>query len=167
MTSFPFPLPPTVLRNLPPPARDGNHYLDVRVAGKWDGVIVTDCHGLCIGVYIGRRIEACALPFAPGDIEDIRRASAWNRLLAAMPFDLWNGAVVTILILSPAALALGWLGSPLFALVSIVACSVAIHVMYLARGFPLIRFPLAVGGLCQILSAGLCLLRSLADALGR
>src|SRR5580698_6456000 len=112
MTSYPFPLPEAVMRSLQTPAGDGKHYLDVRVAGKWDGILVVDGHGMCIGVYIRRRIEAWSLPFAPNDIEAVRSASVCNRVVAAMPFDLWSSALLTIVVLSPVALLLGWLVWP-------------------------------------------------------
>jgi hypothetical protein len=135
--------------------------LDVRVAGKWDGILVVDGAGMCIGIYVHRRIEEYPLPFAADAIEDIRHASFMNRLLAAFPFDLWDGAVLTIVVLSPIALLLGSFVSPLFALFSVVACAAAIYVMYLAPGFPFIRLPAALLGFAQVMSGGMLLLRML------
>ena len=135
--------------------------MDVRVRGKWDGVIVVDDNGICIGVYIRRRIETCPLPFAPSEIEDIRNASLWNLVLAAMPFDLYDAAVFTVVLISPVTLVLGWMVFPLFALFSVVACGVAIYVMYLAPGFIFTRFPVAFFGFGQIVWASVFLLRSL------
>ena len=95
------------------------------------------------------------------DIEDIRNASLWNLVLAAMPFDLYAAAVLTVVVISPVTLVLGWMVFPLFALFSVVACAVAIYVMYLAPGFPFTRLPVAFFGLGQIVSGGVFLLRSM------
>jgi hypothetical protein len=116
---------------------------------------------MCIGIYVRRRVEEYPLPFAADQIEDIRRASLFNRFFAALPFDLFDGAVLTIVVFSPIALLLGFFVSPLFAMFSVIACTVAIYIMYLARGFPLIRLPVAVLGLGQIVSGGMLLIRSL------
>ncbi len=160
MTTCPFPLPAALLEKLPPASRDENHYLDVRVGGKWDGVVVANSKGMCIGVYIHRRIEQHPLPFAGGDIEDVRKASLCNRILAAIPFDLWDVAVLTIVVVSPMALMLAWLLWLPFALISILACAVAIRIMYLVPGFPFIRLPIAILGMGQIVYGGIFLIRS-------
>lgn len=161
MTAYPFPLPERLQQRLPAPSRDGNHYLDVRVAGMWDGILVVNDAGRCIGIYHRRRVEEYPLFFAAAQIEDIREASLLNRFLAALPFHLWDGAVLTIVVFSPIALLLAFFVSPLFAMFSVVACAGAIFVMYLAPGFPFIRFPVAVLGLAQIVSGGVLLLRIL------
>src|SRR5579862_1081351 len=114
--TFPFPIPATLMAKLPPPSRDGKHYLDVCVAGKWDGILVVDGNGMCLGIYVARRITEWELPFTANDIEDIRRASLWHRFLAALPFEPWNSALLTVFVFSPIALLLGWFVWPLFAL---------------------------------------------------
>jgi len=157
----PFPFPEHLRQRLPAPLRDGNHYVDVLVAGTWHGILVVNAAGLCIGVSVRRRIEESPLSFAADQIEDVRRASALNRLLAALPMDLWDGAVLTIVVLSPMALLMSFLISPLFATFSVAACGASIFLMYLAPGFPLIRLPVAVLGLGQILSGIVLLVRSL------
>ena len=86
MTAYPFALPETVLPQLPPPSRDGYRYTDVCVGGKWDGVLVVDGEGLCVGISMGGRIRQDPLPFAADRIEGIRRASLWNRSLTSVPF---------------------------------------------------------------------------------
>lgn len=161
MTMSPFPFPEHLRQRLPAPLRDGNHYVDVLVAGTWHGILVVNAAGLCIGVSVRRRIEESPLSFAADQIEDVRRASALNRLLAALPMDLWDGAVLTIVVLSPMALLMSFLISPLFATFSVAACGASIFLMYLAPGFPLIRLPVAVLGLGQILSGIVLLVRSL------
>lgn len=150
MTSYPFPLPETVRQQLPLQAKDGKYYVDVCVAGTWDGILVVDGSGMCVGVYVCRRIEASPLPFTPDEIEAVRRPSAWHRVLAAIPVNLWQSALLSIFVVSPVTLLLGWLVWPWFALFSVVACELAIYIMYLAPGFPFLRFPAAVCGCLQI-----------------
>jgi hypothetical protein len=104
MTSYPFSLRAELQQRLPSPSSNGKRYADVRVAGKWDGVLVIDSAGLCVGIYIRGRVEPYPLPFDPAEIEDIRPASLWNRSLASLPFDLWDVAVLTIIAISPVAL---------------------------------------------------------------
>jgi hypothetical protein len=161
MTTYPFSLPADLQQRLPSPSSNGNRYVDVRVAGKWDGVLVIDSAGMCIGIYTRGRVERYPLPFDPAEIEDIRPASLWNRCLASLPFDLWDAAVLTIIAISPASLALAWLMLPALAVVSVVACSVSIYIMYLAPGFPFLRLPVAVCGLCQIVIGVSLVVRSL------
>ncbi|MEX0937355.1 MAG: hypothetical protein WDZ59_05805 [Pirellulales bacterium] len=132
--------------------------MDVRVAGKWDGILVVDTAGMCVGIYIRRRVEECFLGFSAEQIEDIRRASFLNRLLAALPFDLCRGAVLTILVFSPSALLLGVFVSPFFATFSVVACAAAIYLMSVVGGFIFLRLPVILLGLGQIVSAGILLL---------
>jgi hypothetical protein len=165
MTRFPFSLPDELTRRLPSPAPDGRHYVDVRVAGRWDGILVLDPSGRCLGVYLGGRLQECDLPFAAHQIEDVRRASLHNRVLTAMPFDLWDAALLTLVVFSPAALLLAYFVAPPLALLAMLGCAAAIHVMYLHRGFPLIRLPLAVAGLGQMLAGAAILLRWLEELL--
>lgn len=161
VTDYPFPLPATLIAKLPTPTKDNRHYLDVRVAGVWDGVLVFDGDGMCIGVYLGRQVRPLDLTFSLTEIEDIRPASRWNLTLASFPFDLWDTALLTILVVSPIALLLGWLVWSPLALVSIFACSFSIYILYLAPGFPLIRLPVALIGVLQIVLAVNVLLFSL------
>jgi hypothetical protein len=152
VTTYPFALPGTLPQRLPPPARDGRHYLDVRFAGRWDGILVVDREGLCVGVYVGRRVQEYPLPFAPEDIEDLRPASPWNRFQAALPGDPWGWALLAILVISPVSLAVAQSVAPWLALLPVAACAAAIRIMYGVPGFPFIRFPVALCGLAQILS---------------
>jgi len=165
MTTYPFPLPEGLRQRLPPLSRDGNHYLDVRVAGKWDGILVINGAGMCIGIYIRRGVEEYPLPFAPGEIEDIRRASLWNRFLGSLPFDIWSAALLTIFVFSPISLILGRFILP-FALLSIAACATAICFMYRYGGQVIIRLPAALCGVGQIVWGFVLLLRWLRSALG-
>ena len=158
MTTYPFVLPAVLRPCLPPLSRDGRRYVDVRFRGKWDGVLVIDEAGLCVGVYVQRRIREVPLPFLSDEIESVRKACLHNRILAAFPFDLWGAALITILGLSPLVLALGFLLWQPLVLISVVGCAIAIHVMYLYGGFPLMRLPVALLGLGQILAAVFVLL---------
>src|SRR4051794_38447887 len=115
MTTYPFALPTDLQQRLPSAASDGNRYIDVLVAGKWDGVLVIDSSGMCVGIYIRRHIEPYPLPFDAAAIQDIRPVSLWNRCLASLPLDLWDAAVLTIVIISPVVLVLAWLLAPLLA----------------------------------------------------
>jgi hypothetical protein len=161
VTKYPFPIPAALLPKLPAKSRDGNHYLDVCVAGKWAGILVVNGDGLCIGIYVGRTIEQWSLPFAADEIQDIRRASLWNRFLAAIPFDPYSAAVLTIILISPAAWLLASLAWPWIAIVSVLACTLAVYIMYLAPGWPFTRFPVAMLGLSQIVRGSIFLIRSL------
>ncbi len=150
MTTYPFALRSDLAQRLPPSARDGFHYVDVRVNGKWDGILVVDDGGLCVGVYVSRRTQEYPLPFDASQIEDVRSASLHNRLLASVPFDLWDAALLTILVGSPIALVLAHLVLPPLGLLSILGCAGAIYVMYQSRGFPFIRPFAALFGIAQI-----------------
>ncbi len=122
----------------------------MRVSGKWDGILVVDNGGLCVGVYVGRRTQEYPLPFDGSQIEDVRSASLRNRLLASVPFDLWDAALLTILVGSPVALVLAHLVLPPLGLLSILGCAGAISVMYQSPGFPFIRPFAALFGIVQI-----------------
>jgi hypothetical protein len=161
MTTYPFAIPMDLQQRLPSPTRDGNRYIDVLVADRWDGILAVDRAGMCVGIYIRRHIEPYPLPFDVAAIQDVRPASLWNRFVASLPFDLWDAAVLTILVVSPVTLVLAWLLTPMLAVASMLACAASIHIMYLARGFPFIRFPVAVFGFCQIIIAAGLMIRSL------
>jgi hypothetical protein len=161
VTKYPFPIPAALLPKLPAKSRDGNHYVDVCVAGKWDGILVVNADGLCIGIRMGRTTEEWPLPFAGDEIQDIRRASLWNRCLAAIPLDPYSAAVLTIVLVSPAGLLLASLVWPWIAIASVMACTLAVYIMYLAPGWPFTRFPVAILGLSQIIWASVFLIRFL------
>lgn len=161
MTTYPFALPETLAEQLPPPSRDGNHYIDVCVDGKWDGILVVDGAAMAIGIYVGRRIMEEPLPFHPDQIEGVRPPSLWNRFLSSLPGDPFLWALLTIVVLSPVALGLARLLTPYLALFSIVGCAVSIHLMYQAGGFIFIRFPVAIWGIGQIAAGSLLILRHL------
>jgi len=84
-TDYPFTLPEGLEKKLPAPSGDGLYYIDVRVGGKWDGILVVDKNFQCIGIHCDRQNMEFPLPFAPAEIEDIRPASLWNRTLAFIP----------------------------------------------------------------------------------
>jgi hypothetical protein len=153
MRTYPFALPTSLLTRLPSSSKDGRYYLDVRVKNRWDGILVVDHDGMCIGVYVRRRIEEYPLPFAAGDIEEIRRASLYNRALAAMPFDLYEAGLIGIMVVSPIMFVLGCFVSAFFFAAVVLACAAAIHLMYLSAGFPFTRLPVALVGIAEILFA--------------
>ena len=161
MTTYPFALPIHLQQLLPSPTPDGNRYVDVLVESKWDGILVVDRAGMCVGIYIRRQVEPYPLPFDAAAIEDVRPASLWNRCLASIPVNLWNAAVLTILLASPGVLVLASLLAPPLAVISLLACALSIRIMYLAPEFPFIRLPVAVLCLCQIITGMGFLLRSL------
>ncbi len=86
-TIYPFKLSSTE-KPLPRLRRDGTAYLDVRVRGKWDGILVVNEHREVVGIRFDRKTYRENLPFDPEDIEDIRSACLWNRLLVELPRDL-------------------------------------------------------------------------------
>ena len=151
MTRYPFVLREDLVARLPPPSANGLHYVDVRVQGRWDGALVVDAAGSCIGVYVGRGAEELQLPFDADEIEDVRPASLLNRVLGSLPFDLWDGALVMVFVVSPGVLLLAHLWLPGLALLSVLGCGATILLMYQGPGFPLIRLPAALLGLAQIL----------------
>lgn len=153
MTTYPFALPARLGQRLPPPGRDGYSYVDVRWAGRWDGILVVDELGRCVGAFVGRRVQQHPLPFAPDDLEEVRPASRWNRLQAALPGDPQVWSLLTVLVLSPAAIMVSRFVSPWLALLPATGCAAAIRVMYGAGGFPLIRLPVALCGSAQIVLA--------------
>jgi hypothetical protein len=157
MPNHPVSLPGALVQKLPPAARNGMHYLDVQVGGKWDGIIVVDNAGIYLGVYVCRAIESWPLPFEMSAVEDIRPASLRNRALAAIPFDVFAGAVLAVVLVSPIALGLAVSASALFAILSIAICLVSDYVMYQAPGFIFIRFPVALCGIGQILASAFLL----------
>jgi len=141
-TTYPFRLPDGLIARLPPPARDGWRYIDVKVRGAWDGILVVDPGGACVGIHVRRRVEEFPLPFEPSQIEDVRPASMRNRILAQLPFGLFEASLLTVFIVSPALLVLSRTVLPPLSGASAVACLLAIYGMYQEPGFIFIR-PLA------------------------
>ncbi len=139
MIKYPFPFPEHLIPSLPKPAKDGNHYVDVRFQDRWNGILVVDARGIVIGIHVRRRIEEYPLPFKPTEIQGVRPASLYNRFLAAIPFDLWFPCLISILIISPLLLTLGFAVHKFFLLGVIPLCCGAIVLMYESSGFPLIQ----------------------------
>lgn len=150
VTKYPFAIPAALVPCLPAGARDGNRYCDVCVAGTWEGILVVNDEGLCIGVYALRTVVELPLPFTADQIQAVRAASWWNRLLAAIPCDLYSAAVATVVAFSPAALLLGATVWPGFMLLVVLVNSVAIYVMYRCPGWPLSRLSVALAGMVQL-----------------
>lgn len=149
-TPYPFDLPHALVGQLPPSTRDGLRYIDVRVRGSWDGVLVLDPSDRCVGIQVRGRVEQCPLPFEAASIEAVRPASLWNRVLARVPFDLHAASLVAVFIASPATLALSAVWSRALAPASIVSCLLAIRFLYLGSGFPLVRPFAALLALAQV-----------------
>lgn len=82
---YPFSLPAELEAKLPKPARGGSAYIDVKVNGAWEGILVIDDRRLCVGIRCDRQTVEYPLDFSPTDIKDIRPASLWNRTLAFLP----------------------------------------------------------------------------------
>lgn len=81
-TEYPFPIPDSVLHRLPAPGPEGLRALDVKVRDRWDGILLVNAEGVCIGIRVCRSIEQHPLPFDPALIEDVRPVCLRNRLLA-------------------------------------------------------------------------------------
>ena len=148
-TEYPFRLSDALIRRLPAPAIDGLRNIDVKVRGTWDGILVVNAEGSCIGIRVRRRVEEFPLPFEPSHIEDVRSACLWNRALAQVPFDLYDASLVTVLIVSPALLVLSRIVLPPLSLVAAAACLLSAYFMYQSSGFPFIRPLAALAGLAQ------------------
>lgn len=151
-TATPFDLPEEHRGILPEAGRNGLILADVRVAGRWDGILVIDGNHRCTGVYLGGKVIDWSLPFAPADIEAYRKACAWNRFLASMPPELlspypvlWFGC--------PALMALGHFVSHWMLLSVPVLAGICIIRMYSEGGFPLIRMPSATFGVSLSVAA--------------
>lgn len=82
---YPFSLSPGLEAKLPKPSRAGFIFVDVKVNGKWEGILVFDERRLCVGIRCDRKTLEYPLDFSPGEIEDVRPASLWNRTLAFLP----------------------------------------------------------------------------------
>jgi hypothetical protein len=150
-TVHPFRLPDALVARLPPPASDGQRYIDVRVRGAWDGILVVDPAGDCVGIHVRRRVEALPiqLPFEPSQIEDVRAASLWNRSLAAFPFDFFIASLVMAFVVSPVLLVLSRVVLAPFAGVSAMASLLALFCLVLSSAYHLIRQFVALACLAQ------------------
>jgi hypothetical protein len=162
--TFPFDIPKQVRAKLPSASNDGNIYADVKFRGGWEGILVINAEHQCVGVYCGRKIIECPLPFTPEEIEDVRRPCLWNRFLATLPegFDIYGCAVLTIWLVCPVLLILAipfnrWLLLFVFPLVVL-----SIAFMYTVRGFLLTRLPTALLGLAYALAALIAFVKSFA-----
>jgi hypothetical protein len=161
-TTFPFDIPECVRAKLPPASTDGKVYADVKFRGRWEGILVINSEYQCVGVYCGRQIIQWPLPFAPSEIEDVRRPCLWNRLLAALPegCDIYGCSVLTIWIGCPLLLILGLAFSRWLLVLMIPLVVLAIALMYAVRGFPLTRLPTALAGLGFALAAVIGFIKS-------
>ncbi|NLS95269.1 MAG: hypothetical protein GXX96_24235 [Planctomycetaceae bacterium] len=165
MTLYPFPFPPHLIPELPEPAKDGNYYVDIRVRDRWDGILVVNAQGMVIGVQVCRGIAEYPLPFAPVDIQGVRPASVCNRFLASIPLNLFSASLISLFLISPVLLVLGFAVHALFFIGVILLCTGAILLMYQSAGFPWIRLPAALLGIYQVLFAIIGLLKWLRHTL--
>lgn len=147
--TYPFRLSDELIHRLPEPGPNGLRDIDVKVAGTWDGILVVNSDGDCIGVRVRRRVEEWPLRFKPSQIEEVRPACLWNRLLALVPFDLYDASLATVFIGSPVLLVLSKFIAPPLSAVAVVACLLSIYFMYQVSGFPFIRPLAAMVGLSQ------------------
>jgi hypothetical protein len=76
-------------------------YLDVRIRGEWEGILVVNENREAVGIRCGRKTFEEDLPFNPEDIEDIRPACLWNRLLVELPMAFVFGYPYACLLLLP------------------------------------------------------------------
>lgn len=159
MTKYPFRLADELIARLPPTAPDGLRYIDVKVGGAWDGILVVNSEGNCVGVHVRRRVEEFPLRFEVSQIEEVRPACLWNRLLAQVPFDLYAASLSTVFIGSPILLLLSNTLVPPLSAVAVVACLLSIYFMYQVSGFPFIRPLAAILGLTQAVVGTACFLR--------
>jgi hypothetical protein len=125
MIQTPFPLPTRFHDRLGAIPSSDVWKLDVRVHGKWDGVLVVDREFRVAGILIRGRIEPFRFSFNPEDIEDIRAASSFNRLVAnhvSRLFDvlLWF-PYVSILAVCPILIVLGKQGFSSAYVVAVIA----------------------------------------------
>ncbi len=137
---------------LPEPRRDGLILADIRVDGRWDGILVIDDNHRCIGVCVGRKVIGWSLAFAPADIEAYRKPCAWNQFLAFMPPRLLSPYPV-VWFVCPALIALGHLVSHWLLLAVPVLAFICIIRMYSEGGFPLKRMPSAILGIALTMLA--------------
>lgn len=151
-TSYPFRLPDRLISRLPRAGADGLSYIDVKVDGKWDGILVVDPEGNCRGVHVRRQVEEFPLDFESSQIEDVRAACLWNRLLAQIPLDFFDAALLLVFVVSPVVLLMSLFLLPPLSLVSTTVCLLAIFVMYKTPGFIFIRLPAALFALAQAIS---------------
>ena len=154
-THYPFELPTRLTTRIPAPNRDGNTYVDALVGGRWSGILAIDSAQRCIGVYVRGSVVEWHLHFQSNEIQDLRPASIWNRLLANLPAGItpYNLSVVTIWTVCPILLIFGitthlWL-LPIVA-VTVIICHLG---LYSVRGFPFTRFPTSVAGLGVLVAA--------------
>ena len=148
-TSYPFRLPDDLIARLPHPGADGLSYIDVKVSDTWDGILVVNAEGNCIGIHLRRRVEEYPLPFEVSQIQDVRPACFRHRVLAQVPFDSFEASLLTVFAVSPVLLVLSrFVFAPLSA-VSAVACLIAIYSLYRLPGFWVFRPLAALVGLAQ------------------
>ncbi len=160
VTHPPFLLPESIANEVPPPRMGQVSYVDVRVDGRWEGVLAINNAGECIGTYIGRRVHTLPIPFEPSDITGIRSASRWNLLVTSLPgflFSFHDLSMVLAFIVCPALLVIGVFCSGLFWVAALVLAVLAWVMMSLIQGFILMRLPTYCAALCSIMisSAGI------------
>lgn len=163
MTQYPFSFPETLRESLPTAGPDGVRYADVKYRDRWDGILVIDAEYRCVGVYVRRRVEQPQLPFAADEIQEFRAPCLLNKTLASLPawFAIWDASLIGILLVSPCILGLSSITSPWVCLAVFPIFAVSFVGMYSSPGFPLIRLPVAILGLFQVLVAARAILAAI------
>ena len=151
----PFPLPSLHRRTLRKLPSCGFWKLDVRVKGKWDGILAVTPDFSVAGVYVRGKIEAWNLPFASDDIEAVRPASMWRRIFARCPeLFIFGFPCSSILLAAPILLGLGILFHWAFFLACFGVLAGAVMVIgYVGRagGYCVLGGPLILATLVQLL----------------
>lgn len=135
--AYPIPMPERLHHRLPTPAADGLVYVDVKVKGVWDGILVVDSARGCIGIHLEGRVQEYPLPFEMEEVEDCRRPSLANWTLAWL--SRWVDGLVAILIavwiVCPVLLLLGSWASPWFYLAAAALAAVSLRIVPVGMTF--------------------------------
>ncbi len=142
---YPFSLSPKLSTKLPRPSRDGLTYIDVKVNGTWEGILVFDERRLCVGIRCDRKTVEVPPGFSPNDIEDIRPACLWNRALAFMPARLVLAYPYAYFVILPILFALDINHAPAGSILAIILGLIAQRIVIEhLRAFGLINLLLVI-----------------------
>lgn len=122
---YPFKLKDELDAKLPKPSRDGYIFIDARVNGNWEGILVFDKRRLSIGIRCDRKILEYHPGFSPDEIEDIRPASLWNRTLACLPSRLVLAYPYACFLIIPALLCIDVNHAPAGSILAILSGLIA------------------------------------------
>lgn len=156
MIETPCPLPTRLRDRLGAIPPSGFWKLDVRVHGKWDGVLVVNREFNVAGVFIRGRIEPFHFHFTLDDIDDVRAASWFNLLMANYVSRVFGVLFwfpyVSILAINPVLFAFGWMGySSAYTVAAIGSLISVIVIGYFGRnGYCLTGIPFMAVAVAQI-----------------